>query len=65
MTTPIELVKVSFLLTLACHSNCYDCYGPSNSQCTFCKNSYLHALTNECLTTCPDGFYGNDFTFTC
>lgn len=47
-------------LTSACHSNCDGCTGPLNTECNQCASSiFFHTPTTECLTTCPDAFYGD------
>ena len=42
-----------------CHELCAKCNGPTDSNCLECKsdseNKYL--ANNQCLTSCPDGFY--------
>ena len=50
-----------------CHEECYECSGPSNSDCISCnKNNtdYSHLYKGLCLRECPEGTYediSNDF----
>lgn len=41
-----------------CHSSCSSCNGSSESQCILCKPNRF-SLEGKCLTSCPDGFYGD------
>jgi proprotein convertase subtilisin/kexin type 5 len=40
----------------SCHSTCYYCTGPSNTQCTLCTGS-LSLRVNECLSVCDPNYY--------
>lgn len=41
-----------------CHSSCSSCNGSSETQCILCKPNRF-SLEGKCLTSCPDGFYGD------
>ena len=47
-------------ICLACHDECNGCTGPSNSDCTKCKN-YNNTFIggNECTSICPYGSYAD------
>ena len=34
-----------------------DCTSCSGVTCTTCKNGFIH--NNDCVSKCPDGFYGS------
>ena len=47
-------------ICLPCHSECNGCTGPSNSDCTKCKNfNNTFIGENECTSLCPYGTYAD------
>jgi len=52
------------ITTKQCSTNCYDCSGPTDTECTSCKvGSYF--LNGECLQDCPAGYYKENITLEC
>ena len=45
-----------------CDANCTECTGPDANSCIACAFYNASTITgsNECVTTCPDGYYGDD-----
>jgi len=41
---------------VACHSQCVECGGAGPHQCTTCRHVRHN---NECVATCPEGFFGD------
>ena len=39
-----------------CDSNCVDCFGPSDENCTSCSSELYLNPDNTCLETCPLGY---------
>ena len=47
-------------LCLACYFSCSSCYGTTRFDCITCNSGlYLQPSSNECLTSCPTGYYKN------
>jgi proprotein convertase subtilisin/kexin type 5 len=42
-----------------CFTGCKTCSGSNSNQCISCMNSYYSYLVNQCVSTCPTGFYPN------
>ena len=47
---------------MQCDSNCNECTGPSPNSCIDCAYYNASAIisSDECVLTCPDGYYGDD-----
>jgi proprotein convertase subtilisin/kexin type 5 len=43
----------------ACSNGCKTCSGSYSNQCLSCMTSYYTHLVNQCVATCPTGFYLN------
>lgn len=64
----IKSARVSHSFThLDCHTNCAECTGSTETECTSCSSSssvFAYGATS-CLTTCPAGTYPNTSTQQC
>ena len=49
-------------LCVACDVSCSECTGPGPNSCINCAfyNASTISGSNECVTMCPDGYYGDD-----
>ena len=50
-----------------CDSNCKQCSGPNNDQCTECHTAgtFKHLHQGQCLDSCPSPTISNTITFVC
>ncbi|EAR89029.2 transmembrane protein, putative (macronuclear) [Tetrahymena thermophila SB210] len=40
-----------------CDESCLTCTGPSNNECTTCREDFIIYLGNSCLQQCPEGYF--------
>lgn len=54
-------------LCTPCNANCIKCTGPDANSCIACAFYNASAITDsdECVSTCPDGYYGDDDDGSC
>ncbi|KAM3135859.1 hypothetical protein pb186bvf_011988 [Paramecium bursaria] len=48
----------------ACATECINCYGTLNTQCTECASGYF-MLQTSCLGTCPNGYFQDMVSYSC
>lgn len=54
----IDLISNDLTLMFECDTTCLTCH-TIKTNCTSCS-APRYLISNECLTTCPDGFYGEN-----
>ena len=48
-----------------CNESCRKCTGTADNECTACYTGKYLSPTNTCVSTCPDGFYGDSSDWEC
>jgi proprotein convertase subtilisin/kexin type 5 len=48
----------------SCSSDCLQCFGGSSTQCLSCNSSLLF-YDNQCVPSCPDGYYAQSGSCQC
>ncbi|XP_053319728.1 proprotein convertase subtilisin/kexin type 5-like [Spea bombifrons] len=48
-----------------CDSSCQTCFGPQALDCFSCHSGYFLDKENQCVATCPQGYFADQFSQTC
>ncbi|KAM4678591.1 uncharacterized protein O3C94_010455 [Discoglossus pictus] len=48
-----------------CDPSCQSCFGPQALDCFSCHTGYFLDEDNQCVATCPQGFFGDLFSQSC
>lgn len=62
-TYPFDNTTLGPTTCIPCNSSCVDCSGSPNN-CSSCSNNYF-LFGNDCLSTCPTGYFAYNTTRTC